>query len=139
MVTEFTLNVHIEDVLNQISQAAKDRMFRAVNLVRNTTLETLSGQRTGKVYKVPGTKGAYYTASAPGEAPASATGHLRQRIKTEVVEEDGEVVGYVGTDVDHGQHLEFGTRNMAPRPWLEPSFQKSEDDVQKIFNEKWAE
>ena len=60
--------------------------------------------------------------------------------KKTAVEGDGkEVIGYVGIDKEQGLMTEFGTKNMAPRPWLRPSFEKSLDKVKKIFSSRWFE
>ena len=133
MGAEVKLVFHTEEVIHSMEQAASKRMAEAVNEVRNTVLETLSGDRSGRTYKVPGT-GRTYTASAPGQPPAQATSGLRQSIKFSVEKEAGAVVGKVGTDLKYGKRLEFGFMgvdslgrryNTAPRPWLKVSFEKS--------------
>ena len=121
---------HLDDVITHLNGQLKGRMIEACNEVRNTTLETLSGTRSGRTYCVPGTK-RLYTASAPGEAPAIATGELRQHVKWEL--EQGGKVGLVGTDLEKGLHLEYGTSKMQARPWLRKSFEKSENKVKDIF------
>lgn len=54
------------------------------------------------------------TASKPGDPPNSDTGRLINSIK---FRKDKNAY-LVGTNVRYGSHLEFGTLNMAPRPWL---------------------
>ncbi len=147
---------HIPDALKMIDKVARERMWEATNAVRIETLLTLSGQRSGRVYKVPGTKQTY-TASAPGEPPAQRTGELRQSIKI-VIEADSsviaykdkdteqkpatgtqsELVGLVGTEKSYGPMLEFGTHRMAARPWLRKSFEKAKQKVNAIFNREWT-
>jgi len=131
-----TLKFHTKEVIKAIDDVAAQRMLEAVNVVRNTTLETLSGPRSGRTYKVPGTQRTY-TASAPGEAPATATASLRQSVKGTVETEGKTVIGKVGTDKEHGKELEFGTTHMAPRPWLRPSFEASLDKIKSIFGKRW--
>lgn len=131
-----TLITHSKEVVRSLDNMAVKKMYTATQIVRNKVLETLSGDRTGKRYKIPGTN-KYYTASAPGEAPASRTGHLRQNIKTEVTAEGKVVTGRVGTDVKYGPDLEFGTRKMAPRPWLEKSFKEVEAEVRAVLGGRW--
>lgn len=126
---------NIPQAQRRISDVAKNRMMEAVNAVRNTTLETLSGTRSGRQYYVPGTK-KLYTASSPGEPPAVATGQLRQSIKGSVETGEG-LVGLVGTDLEYGKELEYGRKNMAPRPFLRPSFERSEEAVKEIFSRSW--
>jgi len=136
MGNEARLTFHTKEVMHSMEQTASKRMAEAVNVVRNTVLETLSGSRSGRTYYVPGTKRAY-TASAPGEPPAQATGQLRQSIKGTVEGEGRKVIGKVGTDKKYGPMLEFGTRNMAARPWLKISFEKALPKVKSILRRKW--
>jgi len=137
-MTDIKLTFHNKEIIKNLEQEGVKRMLQAVNEVRNTTLETLSGNRTGRTYRVPGTQ-RFYTASAPGEAPASATGELRQSVSTAVEGEGRTVVGYVGTNKIQGKMTEYGTRNMAPRPWLRVSFEKSLDAVKTILSRKYLE
>lgn len=141
MVTEVRTEIHIQEAINKIEATIRERMGIAINEVRNTTLETLSGQRTGRVYQVPGSQ-VTYTASAPGEPPATRVGDLKKSVHAGVEDEDGSVVGYVGIPKgekgdDYGPALEYGTSKMAARPWLHPSFEKSQERVQQIFGEDW--
>jgi len=39
----------------------------------------------------------------------------------------------VGTDLDHGWFLEFGTVSAAPRPWLGPALQHALPDVREAI------
>lgn len=68
-----------------------------------------------------------HTASAPGQYPASDTGRLVSSIVAQPI-----ASGYeVGTNVDYGPMLEFGTSRMAARPWLLPSFERAKIGVEK--------
>lgn len=136
MGVDITFKSHLPEVMRKINSASKDAMAEAVNEVRNKTLEKLSGARSGRTYFVPGTHRTY-TASAPGEAPAQATSALRQSVAGETKIEGKEIVGRVGTPLDYGRMLEFGTRRMAPRPWLKKAFEESEAKVKEIFMRLW--
>lgn len=134
--SKVTIKLNSHNILPRLESVATQRMFAATQEVRNEVLETLSGERTGRTYKVPGTQ-VEYTASAPGEPPAVATGQLRNSV-TAVVEKEGKATkGIVGTELIKGLHLEKGTKNMAPRPWLEPSFEKSLGRVKDILSRRW--
>lgn len=62
-----------------------------------------------------------HQASAPGEPPASDTGHLLASVGHRMgVDEDG-VYGEVGSDQNKAEYLELGTRYMEPRPFLRPA------------------
>ena len=136
MGIEITISDNINEAMREIRDHARDRMLEAVQEVRNQTLDTLSGKRSGRIYRVPGTK-KYYTASAPGEPPAQRLGELRQSVKGGVESQGDAIVGFVGTEKDYGRVLEFGSSKMSPRPWLRVSFDKSADAVKRIFMRKW--
>jgi len=131
---QITLISYIPEVTAKIKEEAKKRMLEAVQEVRNETVETLSGMRSGRIYKVPGTNRTY-TASSPGEPPAVATGALKESIKWAT--EDNGMTGLVGTELKYGPMLEFGTSKMAPRPWLRKAFSESETKVREIFTREW--
>ncbi len=142
------LKSRIPEANSKIKDTAYARMVKTVHAVRNETLLTLSGERTGRVYRVPGTQ-RFYIASAPGEPPAKATGRLRESVVGTVDYEGLNIVGYVGiregeqvpdskvTVGDYAKWLEYGTKRMEPRPWLRPSFEKSEDKIKGILGGTW--
>ena len=142
-MSEIKLTFHDKEIIKNLEQEGVKRMMEAVNVVRNTTVETLSGRYRRRLgnrrrYKVPGTS-RYYTASAPGEPPAVMTGELRQSVETSVEGEGRDVIGYVGSNCKHAKPLEYGTMNMLPRPWLRPSFEKSLERVKSILSRKYLE
>lgn len=57
--------------------------------------------------------------SKPGEPPNTDTGRLVSSIKFEFIEPG---TALVGTNLKYGAWLEFGTQNVAARPWLAPAF-----------------
>ena len=140
MGIEVKLVFHTEKVVKAIEDTAGKRMAEAVIAVHKTVLETLSGQRSGRTYYVPGTR-TTYTASAPGQPPAKATAELSKNIKFSVKSEGKVITGMVGTDKIQGLMTEFGTKTghspMLPRPWLRPSFEKALPKVKSILGKRW--
>lgn len=98
-----------------------------------------SGPATGTIYRNRGKGRPDHQASAPGEYPASDTGQLMGNVKF-IPPKFGETTAYVGTKIMHGRHLEFGTVNMAARPWLLPSVRRAivgvEDRLRREFEGK---
>lgn len=90
------------------------------------------GPKTGRVYRRGNVT---HQASAPGEYPASDTGRLASNVRFELPQ-GGNMVGRVGTNIQYGAHLEFGTSRMAARPWLLPSFEKAKVGVTKELKAK---
>lgn len=73
---------------------------------------------TGRTYK---RRSVVHQASSAGEFPKTDTGQLVRNI---IVSKDGILNYSVGSrrGAPHGLWLEYGTRNMSPRPWLKPTF-----------------
>jgi phage gpG-like protein len=67
--------------------------------------------------------------SKPGEPPHKQTGRLRASITSE---RDG-LVARVGTSLGYGKHLETGTTNIEPRPWLRRSLAECTNQIQAIL------
>jgi hypothetical protein len=78
----------------------------------------MTGPKTGKVYK---RKSVEHQASAPGQAPANDLGDLVQSILANVEDAGDDLEAEVVAGSDHAIFLEFGTVNIAPRPFLEPA------------------
>ena len=131
-----TIRLYTKEITQSIKDTASKRMYEAVNEVRNQVNVTLSGNRTGRTYKVPGTNRTY-TASSPGEPPAQATGRLRQSVFTRVEGMGNQVTGRVGTELPYGLWLDEGTKKMKPRPWLERSLDKAIPRLREIFEREW--
>lgn len=96
--------------------------------------EKLAGQRSGIRYKVPGTKGTYYTASAPGEPPAVRLGDLRKRAASQLGSAGEEVVIRFGSNVPYAKMLETGTSKIAPRPAWRPTMREKFPEVLRQFS-----
>lgn len=80
------------------------------------------GPATGEIYEKYNPRRTHQ-ASAPGEAPATDTGRLANSV---TIEDTGPIEIEVGTEVEYGPYLEFGTRTIAPRPNWVPSVQEEE-------------
>jgi HK97 gp10 family phage protein len=84
----------------------------------------MTGVKTGREYR---RRGRIHIASAPGESPAVDTGFLINSIQTDV-KSDTETV--VTIAAEYAEALEFGTENMAARPFVRPAI----DSVLKRFD-----
>lgn len=72
-----------------------------------------------------------HQASAPGQPPASDHGDLLGSVETSLF--DGGLVALIGTGLEYGKHLEFGTARVEPRPWLRPAFNRNVDRARDII------
>ena len=148
----------VKEINEKITSGMIQRGYAAANELRNSSQAILRGQRSGRVYNVPGTgRMKYYkrtktakitfrkyTASAPGEPPAVRTGAFRGswQAKTESKRTgDGVTVqSYIESSIrtDNGKYLlgeilEDGTGRMAPRPYQEQIKQDALPKIVKIY------
>lgn len=142
--------IEIEKFVTQavadIKQQVKSRSFRAAVKMRNAANDVLSGSRSGRIYRVPGSK-AEYQASAPGEPPAVRTGHFRGSWAERVYAEDADKEITVHSTIESkqkagkyllGELLEGGTkRGMAARPYQEKVKEKAMPEIESIYNEPY--
>lgn len=75
----------------------------------------LRGPKTGRIYK---RETRSHQASAPGEAPANDLGFLAQSMRVDVV---SRTAVDLKNSASYAIHLEYGTRKMAPRPFMRPA------------------
>lgn len=71
-------------------------------------------------------------ASNPFDPPNTDTGRLVQSIKMDFIKKG--LTGRVGSNLKYAAWLEFGTKNMAPRPWLSLAVDNVSKEVADIFS-----
>lgn len=64
------------------------------------------------------------------------TGHLQSSITHRVVNEVNGAEGQVGTNVEYGTFLEFGTQKMKPYPWLTPALNRNKSKINSIISKQ---
>ena len=132
-------------VVLAIGAASITSIKKATQHVHRKARENLrGGGRSGKRYRVPGTgtktegakritsgSGQYYTASAPGEFPAVATGQLIGSVHWKMIGD----TGFVHTNVLHGAYLEDpkNTRPIGRRRWMKRTFDEEHTRVLEII------
>lgn len=144
-----------QEVIEQVERGSRANLTAAAMIWHGGVIRELRGQRSGRVYQVPGTGrvepvpvtvnvtsprykiqsytrmqnkrtgGRVYTASAPGESPASRLGDLRTSYRYRVKSNYAEV----GTPLKYGLTLEKGSRKMAPRPHLRKAYQVNRERI----------
>lgn len=121
-----------------VENAAKDFETARNNAVKESTLllhneaVTIVSENKGGYSAVRYGPKRTVRVSEPGDAPHTDTGRLRQSIKFNY--KDG--VGEVGSNLKYAAWLEFGTEDMAPRPWLSTATEIVSKMVPDIF-ESW--
>lgn len=132
-----------DECTEEVSQKLVSKSVRIVNVLRNNALKVLSGTRSGRQYKKPGTirrvASNYYRASAPGEPPAVRTGMLREKWNPYVsVEGSGlnaRILAGIESRMPYAEYLEHGTSRMAPRPYVERIKEKALPEVKRILSD----
>lgn len=106
---------YAEGMATVAHQAVKTTIYR----IEARAKASLSGGRSGRIYR-RGIKGTImHQASAPGEAPATDTGHLA-KISSRMT---GRAEGVVEVGAEYAVALELGGARMAPRPFFDPAVQ----------------
>lgn len=92
--------------------------------VRSEAVRSIQrGPKSGRTYPpIRGRRGSPHTASAAGQPPATDTGTL---VRSIAAERGSDGVWSVGTSIRYGKYLEFGTQQMAERPWLRPAARRA--------------
>lgn len=131
------LENHIEPTSANLIQRARQNLLNATRIWHNEIINgQLTGQRSGRVYRIPGTRRTY-RASSPGEPPASRTGILRTGYRFRVITLNDQLTGEVGSPEDYAVWLEKGTRNMAKRPHMVPAFERRKSDIHGALGLRW--
>lgn len=96
--------------------------------VHRHAIDAISAPKSGVLVKVSRT-GKPHKRSAAGEAPAVETGRLKTSLY--VTASSGRAEADVVAPVSYAVHLEYGTRNMAPRPFLKPALDDNREKIKE--------
>jgi hypothetical protein len=129
MAQAFQATSRIPEFNRSFPKQLRDNLEDGINIGRNGILEQLTGERGGRLYRVPGTR-REYRASAPGESPAQRLGGLRNSVFTKM-KSDTEGIIYSNDPV--APMLEKGTSKMRPRPFFRVGVEKRMPDIQKAL------
>jgi len=137
------MKIELQGVRKAIAEIEKrqakmeEQLGRAVRLaaqdIRNACIISISkGSRTGKIYRAGTDR--EHQASAPGEPPKKDNGGLTDSLDFKMTGKLSAISGSIAGDVvvEYAKSLEFGTRKMAPRPFLVPAVEK----MRPKFNER---
>jgi len=122
---------HGDKVLKKINEEENKRIHKACIFLENY-IKTSMKKGSYKPYKRG--KKIHYS-SQPGHPPAVDTGRLRASITYEVMQMFYKITGRVGTNVEYARHLELGTKDMQPRPYLRVAIERNKDKLIKILTE----
>ncbi|MGI6224825.1 MAG: hypothetical protein ACOYJ1_01080 [Peptococcales bacterium] len=123
----------VADIVSQVEAQIPARATRCSIVLKNTSMEVLSGPRSGRTYRKP--NGGTYIASAPGEPPAARTSTLMGSFRP--IQDEPNVAG-IYTSVPYAAKLEEGTSRMARRPYRERTIEQSMPGIEQIMNEPYS-
>lgn len=134
---EFKLTWKGKEVSDVINRVSNDRLNDLGELLVREIREVISQLGTGKVYI---RRGRVHVASAPGKPPVIWHGGLHGSIFFIVTETGNVFLMHVGTGGkigEYGKKLEFGSENVAARPWLGVTLENSRAMIKKFLEEEW--
>jgi hypothetical protein len=146
------ISLNLKNLANTEKQVIRKTFYDAgKDLVADAKKEINKAPKHGNIYrKYVGAGGRklkqpkYYTASAPGEAPAVVTGKLRDSINFTVSGSDQMVFGVDESrkGVEYGKYLEYsyligmsgqGSKNIKPRPFISAAYKQNEKKMMQKF------
>lgn len=127
------LNRNLAKMAERYSKEVADSLVISAEMVRGTAIKSIQQKSNGRMvtrYQAGG--GAYqHMASAPNSPPNTDTGRLVSSIVTEVQDKDV----YVGSGLEYAPYLEFGTKRMTQRPWLNPALEQNRRRIVKVVTD----
>lgn len=131
----------IENLEKLTKQGVRRGMFRAGQALKSEANRAiLKDAKTGVVYmrRTRSGRRRRHQASAPGETHANMTGTLRRSLSFQLKGTKDIEFGYgvsSGKEAPkYAKFVEFGTRNMKPRPTLKNALNKEQGNLAQHFN-----
>lgn len=107
----------------ELSDAVIKELRRGAVRIQGDVVRSIQNSPpTGKTYQ---RRSVTHTASSPGNPPRTDTGRLVSSAHVQPRQDGAEVV----IASNYATFLEYGTRNMAPRPFLEPAAERNADEL----------
>lgn len=114
---------NVEAIIKAAETAAMDALRDGGEKIKSRAIMSMNPPKSGRKYsKYPN------RSSAPGEAPARQFGGLAQSIT--VRDDPAALTVYVNASKYYSFWLEYGTKKMAPRPFLRPALMSSVSEIQ---------
>ena len=125
-------NQKMDDILRNKQKKVLSAVRRAANNVRNEAIKSvMSGGKGETVTRYNPRR--RHAVSRAGEPPATDTGNLVKQISFTVKMEGNSAVGTVISAAPYSKPLEYGTANMAARPFLKPALDKIRPTLPKLL------
>lgn len=112
------------EILAEMREAASAIVRTSAYNVQANIQDGMTEAKSGRIY---GT----HQASAPGEMPAVDTGTLVGSIAVDA--QRGRLWAEVSAGAEYAAHLEYGTVNMAARPFMVPAVEAERQNFERQF------
>lgn len=113
------VQIEIKGNVQSVRENARARLPRAANALRNAELTVLSGNPSP---------------SPPGSPPGRRSGHLRNRWSLISKGSGDDMVFGIKSGVYYSSYLEYGTRKMAARPFVDKIIETAKPEIDRIFS-----
>ena len=127
------LERNLKKMAERYGEAVKNALLTSGEMVRSTAVKSIQQKSNGEMvtrYRLGG--GSYQQmASAPNSPPNTDTGRLVSSVAVEIQDDDV----YVGSGLEYAPHLEFGTKRMTQRPWLNPALEQNRRRISKLITD----
>ena len=118
-------------VLTSYRDGIKRVIFSSGNMVRNEAVKSIQEHRSSGVTYEKYNPRRTHTASSAGKPPNTDTGYLAGNIHV-VIDPDGMGCS-VESRADYSAALEFGTSDMAARPFMQPALESQRRKIIQMF------
>lgn len=140
--------VDVRRFSEEVQRAVAASLEAGAVLVANDAKRSIAqGPKTGRVYEYRyktnrATGGIFpvekrsvpHQASAPGQPPATDEGRLVGSIVSDAIDTKGEgLVAIVEAQTEYAKFLEYGTKRMAPRPFMLPAFERNRQRIADLI------
>lgn len=126
------LEKNLAKMADRYGKSVADALIASGEMVRGSAIKSIQQKSNGAMvtrYRAGG--GSYqHMTSAPQSAPNTDTGRLVSSVAVEVRDNDV----YVGSGLSYAPHLEFGTKNMTERPWLNPALESNRKRISRLIS-----
>jgi len=112
----------LDQLINGLEEDADTVVLKFAYDIEADIQESFGGPKSGRFY-------GRHQASAAGESPAVGTGNLRNTVGV-AQRQKGEAL--VVITAEYAAYLEYGTRYMAARPFVQPAVNKRADEFREV-------
>ena len=126
----------LRKVSNNVDEIAADSVYLTANLIKNTAVQSIQSVSVGQTVRRPKQGGGMrnHIASRPGDAPNTDNSDLVKSISVQPLQPKKTMT--VGVNAEYAQALEFGTKKMKARPFMQPAIEENKDALDRFLANK---